>query len=555
MVKLKKILIVEDNPINQQILNKILSGDFTIIKAENGQIALNFLKQSWEDISLIILDLIMPVMDGHTFLSIVKNDPYYSSIPIIVTTSNDSEHDEIKALSRGATDFIRKPYHWPIVKHRVMSIISLRETAAMFNLIKYDQLTNLYSKEYFYKIASEKITMNPDKYYDIICCDIENFSLVNDTLGYERGNEVLKTAAGVLLETIPDIIVSSRLNSDIFAFLVPHHDIYDPEYFNKATEAFNTKVKFGNLILDFGIYHITDPGLSVYKACNRALSVIDKIKNQFTVNFAFYDNEFHKDKLFTQRIAANMESSLKNHEFIVYYQPKYSLITNEMIGAEALVRWISPSEGFMSPGKFIPLFESNGFITELDKYVWEEVCKFLRQSIDNGTPFLPISVNVSRTDLYSIDVADIFVKLIRKYDLKPEYLHLEITESAYNEHPEIILEITNKLHDLGFILEMDDFGNGYSSLNMLSEMTLDILKLDMRFVRKLALDLKHQAVLSAIVNLAKQIDLVIIAEGIETEEQSTYLRDLGCDQAQGYYYSKPIPQEDYKKLLQNISKE
>ena len=159
MVKPKKILIVEDNPINRQILNKILSGDFTIMEAENGQIALDLLKDSWEDVSLILLDLIMPVMDGHTFLSIVKNDPYYSSIPIIVTTSNDSEHDEIQALSSGATDFIRKPYHWQIVKHRVMSIISLRETAAMFNLIKYDQLTNLYSKEYFYKIASEEVSM------------------------------------------------------------------------------------------------------------------------------------------------------------------------------------------------------------------------------------------------------------------------------------------------------------------------------------------------------------------------------------------------------------
>ena len=555
MVKSKKILIVEDNPINRQILNKILSGDFTIIEAENGQIALNLLKESWEDISLILLDLIMPVMDGHTFLSIVKNDPYYSSIPIIVTTSNDSEHDEIQALSSGATDFIRKPYHWQIVKHRVMSIISLRETAAMFNLIKYDQLTGLYSKEYFYKIASEEVSMNPDKQYDIICCDIENFSLVNDTLGYETGNEVLKTAAEVLLETLPGIIMSSRLNGDIFAFLVPHRDSYHPDSFDKATENFNTRAKFGNLILDFGIYHITDSALSVYTACNRALSVIDKIKNQFTVNFAFYDNEFHSDKLFTQRITANMESALKNREFVVYYQPKYSLTTNEMIGAEALVRWISPSEGFMPPGKFIPVFETNGFITELDKYVWEEVCRFLRRSIDNGIPFLPISVNVSRSDLYSTDVADIFVKLIQKYNLKPEYLHLEITESAYNENPEIILEITNKLHDLGFVLEMDDFGNGYSSLNMLSEMTLDILKLDMMFVRKLALDRKHQAVLSSIVNLAKQIDLIVIAEGVETKEQGDYLRDLGCDQAQGYYYSKPITEADYKKLLENMSKE
>lgn len=551
----KKILIVEDNPINRQILSKILEDDYVVFEAENGQVGLDILEDHWEDISLILLDLIMPVLDGYGFLAAVKDHPQFSTIPIIVTTSNDSEKDEVQALASGATDFIRKPYHWQIVKHRIKSIITLRETAAMFNFIKYDQLTGLYSKEYFYKVAAEEIERNPDKKYDIICCDIEDFSMINDTLGYDFGNEVLRECGNVLRTSLTGNLFCTRMDSDIFVILMPHQECYEESFFQETIDRINELVGRGKIILDFGIYSDVEKDISIYTACNRALSVIEKVKGQFTKNIAYYDDEFRKSKIFNQRITANMEQALKDREFVVYYQPKFNLQTNKMVGAEALVRWISPTEGFMNPGAFIPLFEKNGFISVLDLFVWEEVCIFLRKAMDEGLPTLPISVNISRSDLYALDVPAVVTSLIKKYDLDPAQLHLEITESAYTDQPDMILNITNKLHDLGFILEMDDFGTGYSSLNMLSEMTLDTLKLDMRFAQKSMENDKQNDILAVIFDLAKRMNLDVISEGVESKEQADSLRDMGCDLAQGYYFAKPITSTEYKDLLIDLGKE
>lgn len=546
---MSKLLIVEDSLVNQQILKKMLENDYEIITASNGQEALNILKDTWHSIDLILLDIVMPIMDGYAFLDAIKAYPDYLSIPIIVTTSNDSDKDEVKALADGATDFIRKPYHWQIVKHRINNIITLRQTAAMFNLIKFDQLTGLFSKEFFYKQASEKIEKITNGQFDIIACDIENFSLVNDTFGYDAGNEVLKTVAWTLKENIPDNYLCTRLNSDIFVALVPHRDDYSDSFFSEITTTINEALYKLEIVLDYGVYHIEDNSMSIYSACNNALSVIEKVKDNFSRCYAEYDEEFKKDRQFAQRITATMENALRDKEFVVYLQPKYDLISERMIGAEALVRWISPTEGFMPPGKFIPLFEKNGFICELDKFVWEEACKFIRYSIDNSLPRLPISVNVSRLDLINLDVPAVIKELIDKYNLEPSDLHLEITETAYNEHPEIILGVTDILHDKGHILELDDFGTGYSSLNLLSEMSLDILKLDMRFAQNHTTNHKQNEILSFILDLARRMNLVVISEGVETEEQANNLRDMGCDQAQGYFFARPVTMDEYEKML------
>lgn len=552
---MSKILIVEDSAINRQILKKMLDQEYDIIEAVNGQEALDILKDEWFNLDLILLDIMMPVMDGYTFLSVIKDYPDYMTVPIIVTTSNDSEKDEIQALARGATDYIRKPYHWQIVKHRINNIISLRQTAAMFNLIKYDQLTGLYSKEYFYKMAAEEMETHPENTYDIICCDIENFSLVNDAYGYDTGNEILKCTASAVNSFLKDNILCTRLNSDIFVALLPHQELYDELFFTDLTNHINSCLTHCNIVLDYGIYQNSSSETSIYTACNRAMSVIEKVKGNFTKNYAFYDESFRKDKLFAQNITANMERALKDKEFKVYYQPKVDLKTGQMIGAEALVRWVSPIDGFMPPGQFIPLFEKNGFISELDCFVWEETCRFMRECHDQGLPKLPISVNVSRTDLYNLDVPKIVCHLTNKYQLDKKYLHLEITESAYNEHPEIILKVTSVLHDLGFILELDDFGTGYSSLNLLSEMSIDILKLDMRFAQNHTTNKRQNDILSFILDLAKRMGLVVISEGVETKEQADTLRDMGCGLAQGYYYSKPITQDEYKEMLMKLKGE
>ena len=238
-----------------------------------------------------------------------------------------------------------------------------------------------------------------------------------------------------------------------------------------------------------------------------------------------------------------------NEDFKVYYQPKYDIQTNKMIGAEALIRWQHPELGFISPGEFIPIFEENGFITELDIYIWEHVCGFIEKMKNEHNKILPVSVNVSRKDIYKEGLPEILKSMVERHNLSPTYLHLEITESAYMENTENILEVVRRLKEYGFIIEMDDFGSGYSSLNILAELPIDIIKLDMKFIQNEQKNKNSHNIISSIVNLAKWMNLIIVVEGAETEEHIQYLRRLKCNFVQGYYFSRPIPEQEFKNKL------
>lgn len=545
----KKILVVEDNALNRSLLCQILSADYDVEEAENGQEALGVLRQFGEGISLILLDIIMPVMDGYTFLSIMKADPSYSSIPVIVTTQNDAESDEVAALSHGATDFVAKPYKPQIILHRVAGIIRLRETAAMINMIQYDRLTGLYSKQYFYQQAGEVLLRNPDQQYDIICSDIENFKLINDVFGVKAGDRLLRGIGNAYAERLKGIGICGRLNSDQFACLLKHRDDYTDDMFIEASILTNGLLDIHNIVMKWGIYNVEDRSVSIEQICDRALLAARSIKGQYGKYFAIYDDTLRNQLLREQAITDSMESALSQNQFLVYLQPKYRIKDEVLVGAEALVRWNHPVWGFLSPAEFIPLFEKNGFITRLDRFVWEKACAVLHDWDERGYYPMSVSVNVSRADIYNEDLADTLVKIIEKYDLDPSRLHLEITESAYTENPKQIIDTVTTLRELGFVIEMDDFGSGYSSLNMLNDMPIDILKLDMKFIRSEMAKPKSQGILQFIINLARWMNLSVVAEGVETKAQLLRLTEIGCDYVQGYYFAKPMPCQEFEGLL------
>lgn len=547
MFSRKKILVVEDNALNRSLLCQILSADYDVEEAENGQEALGVLRQFGEGISLILLDIIMPVMDGYTFLSIMKADHSYSSIPVIVTTQNDAESDEVAALSHGATDFVAKPYKPQIILHRVAGIIRLRETAAMINMIQYDRLTGLYSKQYFYQQAGEVLLRNPDQQYDIICSDIENFKLINDVFGVKAGDRLLRGIGNAYAERLKGIGICGRLNSDQFACLLKHRDDYTDDMFIEASILTNGLLDIHNIVMKWGIYNVEDRSVSIEQICDRALLAARSIKGQYGKYFAIYDDTLRNQLLREQAITDSMESALSQNQFLVYLQPKYRIKDEVLVGAEALVRWNHPVWGFLSPAEFIPLFEKNGFITRLDRFVWEKACAVLHDWDERG--YYPMSVNVSRADIYNEDLADTLVKIIEKYDLDPSRLHLEITESAYTENPKQIIDTVTTLRELGFVIEMDDFGSGYSSLNMLNDMPIDILKLDMKFIRSEMAKPKSQGILQFIINLASWMNLSVVAEGVETKAQLLRLTEIGCDYVQGYYFAKPMPCQEFEGLL------
>ncbi len=549
MFSRKKILVVEDNALNRSLLCQILSADYDVEEAENGQEALGVLRQFGEGISLILLDIIMPVMDGYTFLSIMKADPSYSSIPVIVTTQNDAESDEVAALSHGATDFVAKPYKPQIILHRVAGIIRLRETAAMINMIQYDRLTGLYSKQYFYQQAGEVLLRNPDQQYDIICSDIENFKLINDVFGVKAGDRLLRGIGNAYAERLKGIGICGRLNSDQFACLLKHRDDYTDDMFIEASILTNGLLDIHNIVMKWGIYNVEDRSVSIEQICDRALLAARSIKGQYGKYFAIYDDTLRNQLLREQAITDSMESALSQNQFLVYLQPKYRIKDEVLVGAEALVRWNHPVWGFLSPAEFIPLFEKNGFITRLDRFVWEKACAVLHDWDERGYYPMSVSVNVSRADIYNEDLADTLVTIIKKYDLDPSRLHLEITESAYTENPKQIIDTVTTLRELGFVIEMDDFGSGYSSLNMLNDMPIDILKLDMKFIRSEMAKPKSQGILQFIINLASWMNLSVVAEGVETKAQLLRLTEIGCDYVQGYYFAKPMPCQEFEGLL------
>lgn len=546
----QQILIVEDNEINREMLNAILSDDYKILEAHNGQAALDILESNKEHISLILLDVVMPVMDGYTFLNIVKKDPMLSLIPVIITTQSDGEESEISALEHGATDFVSKPYSPQIIKHRVASIIKLRETAAMVNQFMFDRLTGLYTKEFFYRTVKERLEKESEKEFTLLCCNIENFRLYNDTFGRKAGDRLLKEAAGIFRKRVSENSICCRYTADRFLCLTDKEsELKGRDSFSEARRKTRSELS-DNLPVKIGIYEITDRTIPVELMCDRAVWVVDTIKGKYDQYIAVYDDKTRDTLLREQAITDAMETALSEKQFIVYFQPKHSLDDDSMVGAEALVRWIHPEWGFMSPGEFIPLFEKNGFIRKLDEYVWESVCAKLHEWTVSGYSAVPVSVNVSRADIYQSDLVETFCRLIEKYDIAPSLLHLEITESAYTYNPEQIISTVEELRNKGFVIEMDDFGSGYSSLNMLGEMSLDILKLDMKFIRNQMAKPAERGLLKAIVEMAHTLDLKVVAEGVETKEQKDRLKSMSCDYAQGYFYAKPSPASEYEKLLQ-----
>lgn len=552
MIKKKQILVVEDNIINREILVEILSEEYHVLEAGNGQEALDILQKYKGDIDLILLDVQMPVMDGYTFLEHKKEVPEFAMIPVIVVTQGDKEEDEVHALSHGASDFVPKPYRPQIILHRVASIIKLRETAAMANQFKYDRITGIYSLEYFCQRVHDILLQNPHTEYDIICSDIESFKLYNDAFGIQAGNHLLREVANFFKNHLARGGLCGRVGADKFACLTERKIEYADEIFEQLGERINQLPDVHNITMKYGIFRVTDSSLPVEQMCDRAGLAANAVKGQYDRHFSIYDDTLRDKLLWKQNISALMQEALDKKQFTIYLQPKYSLNDVEVVGAEALVRWTHPELGFISPGDFIPLFEQNGFITQLDRYVWEQVCETLQKWDRAGYRKLPLSVNVSRRDIYQTDLIETLLELTGKYGVDPKYLHLEITESAYTENPKQIISTVEELHKAGFVIEMDDFGSGYSSLNMLSDMQIDVLKLDIKFMQNETAKQADRGILRFVIEMARRMNLRVVAEGVETREQMEELREIECDYAQGYYFARPMPIKVFEESISKI---
>lgn len=411
----------------------------------------------------------------------------------------------------------------------------------------------LFNKNAFHHYTAKMLEKYPEKKFVLFRWDIDNFKVFNDWFGTDVGDNYLKKIGDFYRkysEINKEIMTFARYDADHFV-CCREADGFEPEKITKIIDEYVAQLK----TLEFeytprvGIYMINDPTLDVALMCDRALLALRSIKNSYEKRYAWFDESMRQALIEEQEIVNEMESALIDGQFKAFLQPQYNYDTGKLVGAEALVRWQHPIKGNIMPNKFIPLFERNGFVSRLDEYMWEKVCMLLKKWRDKSLPVVPISVNVSRRDIYNPHLVGNIVALLEKYDLEPALLHLEITESAYTQNAEQLMNTVNLLRVHGLKVHMDDFGSGYSSLNMLQNVPVDILKLDMKFLGNDYKGERSGNILNAVVRMASALKLPVLAEGVETKEQADFLRSIGCLLMQGYFFTKPMPICDFEKLL------
>lgn len=416
---------------------------------------------------------------------------------------------------------------------------------------KQDQLTGLYNREAFLTEAALILGARYGVDYSIVCMDISCFKIINDLFHVETGNLILRAAADYFKESLnPRTSISCRSDADHFILCVPSEEL-NIEKLIKELDAKIQSLHISHNILFFaGIYPIDKRDLPIVQMCDRAGMALRRIKGSYLTRWAYYDSKMRDQMIEELLISGNLETALLEHQFTIFLQPIFDPRKNTVVSAEALVRWFHPIHGMVSPGKFIPVCERNGFIVRLDRFVWEEACRFQRKRLDAGKTVVPISVNLSRLNFYSNDLPDFLSSLLGKYDLEPWMLKLEVTESAYTDNQLQLLDVISTFRQLGFSVLMDDFGSGYSSLNMLKDMPLDTLKVDMAFIRELEKSKRVAIILKFIVELAEELGMGVVVEGVETKVQADYVASLGEVAIQGYYFSRPLPIPDFEKLME-----
>lgn len=416
-------------------------------------------------------------------------------------------------------------------------------------LATHDRLTGLYNEAYFAERCRGELESHPKETYMMVCSDVRQFKLVNDIFGQKIGDELLIKIGTVIQSHMILGQVYARLGNDKFAILIRKADYSDKLFEELPKDLIYIERDISYPIhINVGVYEIVDRKMSIAAMCDRALMAIASIKNDYHKWVAHYDESMIDSMIREQEITSLALKAMRNKEFHIYLQPQ---VTGEgrVLGAEALVRWIDPNRGMISPAEFIEVFEKNGMIVRLDQIVWRLACQQLKHWKEIGREDLYISVNISTKDFYFIDVYEQFSSLVQEFDISPQNLRIEITESAVIMDLERQVRLIQKLQQAGFLVEMDDFGSGYSSLNMLKDIMVDILKIDLGFLGQTAHMTRAKKILEMIVALSKELRMPVVVEGVETEEQVTYLKQIGCDVFQGYYFAKPMPIEDYEELV------
>lgn len=434
-------------------------------------------------------------------------------------------------------------------------IIRKRQRRRITQLAYYDMLTGAPNFEKFKLDGEALLARYGAEQYTLVYSDIKQFKYLNRDYGHETGDKLLIYMTACFKDGLQKDELYARVSADNFVLMLKKQACFAD--FMKDLDALYAQIKrcrdqmqnFYPIKFHCGIYEMTAQDTSLTEALDKANTARKHLKSLPLDEYAIYDIKMQEQLEHEKEIEQTMHAALRNGEFVPLFQPKYDLVTGKIAGAEALVRWYHPQKGMISPDAFIPLFEKNGFITDLDLFMLDEVCRKLREMIDQGIVPVLTSINQSRYYMYNQHYVEDCCAILKKYDIQPSLIELEITESAAYKDMEALVDVIARLHETGFQLSMDDFGAGYSSLNVLRRLEVDVLKLDRDFFSELSATPRGKIIVSNIIRMAKEMQIIVVAEGVETHEQVEFLKESFCDMVQGYYYSKPISGTSFEQML------
>jgi len=497
-----------------------------------------------------MLDIFMPEMNGFEVLEAMAADDLLKRIPVIVLTSEKSA--ELKALELGAADFITKPFDvHDVILVRARRIIELNEKRNLIFSAEHDKLTMLYTRGFFFEYAERLYKYHSELHMDAVVLNIEQFHSLNELNGRDFGDEVLQIIGREIGDFLAETEgIASRIVADRFDIYCAHQDDYRA-LLDRLQNKVNGIAPNVSIRLRMGVMPWRE-GIDPVLMFDRAKTACSMVRGNYTNPLMIYDEDMHMHELLDRRLLNDLNLAVEENQLMVYFQPKYNIQVDPpmLSSAEALIRWKHPELGMISPEAFIPLFEKNGLISIVDNFVWKNTAKQISEWKEKFGITLPVSVNVSRADIFDLTLAERLKGLVHENGLVFKCLKLEITESAYIDNARQLLDLVSELRQLGFEIEMDDFGSGYSSLNMLSSMPVDVLKIDMKFIRNIERNETDRKLVAMILDIAKFMKLTVVAEGVETDGQLEILKKAGCDIVQGYYFSRPLPADEFEKLIE-----
>jgi len=551
------ILIADDDPSIRLVLKHTMEqSGYHVIEASNGLEAVQAAIRLTPD--LILMDAVMPEMDGFRATQEIKKITDCQETPILMATSLDDDQSIARAFDVGACDYITKPFNWSVLKHRTIRMLFAADAERKIRHLAYhDSLTGLPNRMLFMDRIDQAISRAQRERgkFALLYIDIDHFKVINDSMGHAAGDQLLNIVSQRLTDVLRKTDTIARLGGDEFTIII--EDLEAAELvvqvaknilatLDKPVEIFEKEVHIGGSI---GIALYPQDGESFGTLLKNSDTAMYKAKELGRQTFQFYEHEMSLKAMRRLDLENQIRVALKNKEFLVFYQPKVNLITGQCQGVEALVRWLHPEKGLITPDNFIPLAEETGLIIQLDEWVMRTACRQFKKWKAAGYSINNLSVNISARHFKEGSLLKHCKKVIEETQVLPKNIEIELTESALVDNYNSAKEILHEIHEMGIHIALDDFGTGYASMSYLKEFPFDTVKLDRSFVQGVPDDGEDAAIVKAMIQLAEALNLNMVAEGIETESQKHYLTDHGCAYGQGYLWSKPVEASEFERMF------